>query len=112
MQSYQLAIVKFFSELYTAKLIILDVVIPAKAGIQKNTGFRVKPGMTNSVKLMSSCIIPPIAHFAMLIFYFVLITYRALLFDGGVSIGSQGHRGYLRPPHPLFESFPQQFLPC
>jgi len=31
-------------------------VIPAKAGIQKNTGFRVKPGMTNSIRLMSSCI--------------------------------------------------------
>jgi hypothetical protein len=31
-------------------------VIPAKAGIQKDTGFRVKPGMTNSRKFMSSCI--------------------------------------------------------
>jgi hypothetical protein len=31
-------------------------VIPAKAGIQKNTGFRVKPGMTNSIRLMSSWI--------------------------------------------------------
>jgi hypothetical protein len=28
-----------------------EVVIPAKAGIQpKNTGFRVKPGMTNKAK--------------------------------------------------------------
>jgi hypothetical protein len=36
-------------------------VIPAKAGIQDNTGFRVKPGMTNYTDLMSSCIIcvPP-----------------------------------------------------
>jgi len=32
-------------------------VIPAKAGIQDNTGFRVKPGMTNYTGLMSSCII-------------------------------------------------------
>ncbi len=30
----------------------------AKAGIQKGTGFRVKPGMTNYIRLMSSCIIP------------------------------------------------------
>ena len=28
-------------------------VIPAKAGIQENTGFRVKPGMTNYTGLMS-----------------------------------------------------------
>ena len=43
-------------ELYTATLIIAKAVIPAKAGIQKNTGFRVKPGMTNRIRLMSSCI--------------------------------------------------------
>ena len=42
--------------LYTATLIIGKAVIPAKAGIQKNTGFRVKPGMTNRIRLMSSCI--------------------------------------------------------
>ena len=42
--------------LYTATLIIAKAVIPAKAGIQKNTGFRVKPGMTNRIRLMSSCI--------------------------------------------------------
>jgi hypothetical protein len=35
----------------TLLYIISEVVIPAKAGIQfKNTGFRVKPGMTNKVK--------------------------------------------------------------
>jgi len=28
-------------------------VIPANAGIQKKTGFRVKPGMTNCIRLMS-----------------------------------------------------------
>jgi hypothetical protein len=33
--------------LYIATLITAKAVIPAKAGIQKNTGFRVKPGMTN-----------------------------------------------------------------
>jgi hypothetical protein len=29
-------------------------VIPAKAGIQKNIGFRIKSGMTNRTKLMKS----------------------------------------------------------
>ena len=42
-------------KLYTATLIIAKAVIPAKAGIQKNTGFRVEPGMTNRIRLMSSC---------------------------------------------------------
>jgi hypothetical protein len=33
-------------------------VIPAKAGIQKNNiGFRVRPGMTNYIRLMSLCVI-------------------------------------------------------
>jgi len=32
-------------------------VIPAKAGIQKNTGFRVKPGMTNWIRLTNQSII-------------------------------------------------------
>jgi len=44
------------TDLYTATLIITMAVIPAKAGIQKNTGFRVKPGMTNYIRLMSPCI--------------------------------------------------------
>ncbi len=30
-------------------------VIPAKAGIKENTGFRVKPGMTTPAGLLSSC---------------------------------------------------------
>jgi hypothetical protein len=30
-------------------LIAIKQVIPAKAGIQKRTGFRVKPGMTNYI---------------------------------------------------------------
>jgi len=35
----------------TLLYIISKAVIPAKAGIQfRNTGFRVKPGMTNKVK--------------------------------------------------------------
>ena len=35
----------------TLLYIISEAVIPAKAGIQfRNTGFRVKPGMTNKVK--------------------------------------------------------------
>jgi hypothetical protein len=42
--------------LYTTTLITAKSVIPAKAGIQKNTGFRVKPGMTIYLRLMSSCI--------------------------------------------------------
>ncbi len=33
--------------LYTATEIASTSVIPAKAGIHKNPGFRVKPGMTN-----------------------------------------------------------------
>jgi hypothetical protein len=41
---------------YTAKLIMPWDVIPAKAGIQENTGFRVKPGMTNWKRPMSPCI--------------------------------------------------------
>jgi len=45
-----------WSFIYTATLITAKGVIPAKAGIQKNTGFRVKPGMTNLVRLMMSCI--------------------------------------------------------
>ena len=42
--------------LYTATLIKATHVIPAKAGIQGNTGFRVKPGMTNWLRCMSLCI--------------------------------------------------------
>jgi hypothetical protein len=43
-------------KLYTATLIIAKGVIPVKPGIQKITGFQVKPGMTDCVRLMSSCI--------------------------------------------------------
>jgi hypothetical protein len=42
--------------LYTATLILAIAVIPAKAGIQEKTGFRVKPGMTKAIRFMSSCI--------------------------------------------------------
>jgi hypothetical protein len=48
--------VKQFQILYTATLIMTKDVIPAKAGIQENTGFRVKPGMTNWIRFMSSCL--------------------------------------------------------
>ena len=48
--------IKRFEELYTATLIKARGVVPAKAGIQKNTGFRGKPGMTKCTRLMSSCI--------------------------------------------------------
>jgi hypothetical protein len=41
---------------YTALLISTEHVIPAKVGIQENTGFRVKPGMTNCTRFTSSCI--------------------------------------------------------
>jgi hypothetical protein len=37
-------------------LITIKDVIPAKAGIQKDTGFRSKPGMTNHLRLISSSI--------------------------------------------------------
>ena len=43
-------------DLHTATLIVTKDVIPAKAGIQDNAGFRVKPGMTNGIGLMSPCI--------------------------------------------------------
>ncbi len=39
--------------LYMATLITAHSVIPANAGIQEGTGFRVKPGMTNRKGLMS-----------------------------------------------------------
>ena len=42
--------------LYIATLIRAYLVIPAKAGIQKKPGFRVKPGMTDCIRLMSSYI--------------------------------------------------------
>jgi hypothetical protein len=41
--------------LYTTSLITTEHVIPAEAGIQENTGFRVKPGMTNNLIFMSLC---------------------------------------------------------
>lgn len=44
-----------FVFLNTAMLITAVAVIPAKAGIQIRTGFRVKPGMPNRAELMSSC---------------------------------------------------------
>jgi hypothetical protein len=44
--------------LYKASLITTARVIPAKAGIHERTGFRVKPGMTKCIRLMSSCIFP------------------------------------------------------
>ena len=56
---------------YTATSIAAKDVIPAKAGIQKSTGFPrikygaglVKPGMTNYIRLMSPCIKPNIPVF-------------------------------------------------
>jgi hypothetical protein len=42
----------FFANVIHTRLlqVISRAVIPAKAGIQKKTGFRVKPGMTNKIK--------------------------------------------------------------
>lgn len=34
--------------------ITIKSVIHAKAGIQKKTGFRIKPGMTNRIRLLSA----------------------------------------------------------
>jgi hypothetical protein len=59
-------------------------VIHAKAGIQKNTGFPrikygaglVKPGMTNRIRLMSSCIIHSYKITSFLIRTFSLLTQR------------------------------------
>jgi hypothetical protein len=36
-------------QLYTGTSIPTKFVIPAKAGIQEKTGFRIKPGMTNAI---------------------------------------------------------------
>jgi hypothetical protein len=46
----------FDNILYMTTLIETRHVIPEKAGIQNDTGFGVKPGMTSSRKLMSLCI--------------------------------------------------------
>jgi hypothetical protein len=43
--------------LSSSSAVSTQLVIPAKAGIQENTGFRVKPGMTICIRLMSSCMI-------------------------------------------------------
>jgi hypothetical protein len=40
---------------YIVTLIAPKGVIPAKAGIQEKTGFRVKPGMTDGIRLISLC---------------------------------------------------------
>ncbi len=42
-------------KIYTATLTTAKIVIPAKAGIQRNTGFRVKPGMTKRIGFISAC---------------------------------------------------------
>lgn len=39
-----------------ATFITAQSVIPAKAGIQEGTGFRVKPGMTHRTERMSLCL--------------------------------------------------------
>jgi creatinine amidohydrolase len=75
--------------LYTASLITTKQVIPAKAGIQapslrkqgtrcRNTGFRVKPGMTNWITLMSSCV---------LIFIAFLVISSTALAEGAITTG-------------------------
>ena len=47
---------EFLFLLYTASLITTTWVITAKVGIEEDTGFRVHPGMTNYIRLISSCI--------------------------------------------------------
>jgi len=49
--------------LYTASLITTKSVIPAKAGINRGTGFRVQPGMTNRIRFMSLCTILAVLFF-------------------------------------------------
>jgi len=69
---------------YTVTLIEANGVIPAKAGIQKNTGFRVKPGMTISrwllivlilfgVFCLSSSILMPGYFFPLIWIGFILL---------------------------------------
>jgi hypothetical protein len=45
-----------FQNLCAATSVTEKLVIPAEAGIQKKTGFRVKPGMTDWTRLISACI--------------------------------------------------------
>jgi hypothetical protein len=85
--------------LYTASLITAEHVIPAKAGIQENTGFPrikypvsstgqakaglVKPGMTNQLRFILSCIV--------LIFTVIFIPIGITLMDPIIANGqSQG----------------------
>ncbi len=53
MQNWRLAMNCLEAELYIATLVTATGVIPAKAGIGEDTGFRVKPGMTERKTLMS-----------------------------------------------------------
>ncbi|TWU50224.1 hypothetical protein B188_26550 [Candidatus Brocadiaceae bacterium B188] len=46
----------FYNDLYTASLIGYEYVIPVEAGIHKNTGSRVNPGMAGRCKRISQCI--------------------------------------------------------
>ncbi len=68
-----------FLILYTATLITAHSVIPANAGIQEETGFRVKPGMTNRKGLMSLCIAKPLIP--ALEGIFIMLGDRFLLFS-------------------------------
>ncbi len=45
---YQFNIPKYL--VYITRLLQTGLVIPEEAGIKKDTGFRVKPGMTNYVR--------------------------------------------------------------
>jgi hypothetical protein len=58
----QKRIEKYGVVLYKGPLITEVSVIPAEAGIQNKTGFRVKAGMTNGMKPMSCGISTEINH--------------------------------------------------
>jgi hypothetical protein len=56
----------YSEKLYTATQVIAHTVIPAKAGIQASTGYRIKSGMTNGLVFITSCIKGFVPHFSFL----------------------------------------------
>ncbi len=66
---------RYLIVLYTTLFITTKRVIPVKAGIQKDPGFRIKSGMTNSISLMFSCIA---FTFLFFVSFFVPLSHAAM----------------------------------
>jgi len=54
MEYWNIGMMEKGTSIFTSMIFQKDV-IPAKAGTQANTGFRVKPGMTTPAGLLSAC---------------------------------------------------------